>query len=352
MDDTTSTRKKKTAVFFCTHHAGHFNPILTLASMYVAAATEWQVHFFTCKSRQAMVEGIGAVFHHDCSAYENLHDACMQQISKLEAKPSVRVEGEFFPEQILPTTVAFLREGNIIARVKELDANVIVSDVSALWGVLAARVLKLPLITSCSCTLFETLEPAFGYMRELDFLKEAAAEIENDLGIKYDPMFSYMNESDFVIAWSFADYQPPSRRQQDHVHFYGCALPSNIDDHLDELAREDKQQSSEKSIMLFIENARSQGRRVIYCSLGTVVGQEKWTMPDQKGNTDDIVAEFYKVVQKTLGDSENYSVIVSIGQCRSLDDWKDKPDNFFVSQRVPQLLVLKHVDGVHYTLRQ
>jgi len=253
------------------------------------------------------------------------------------------VEGQFFPEQILPTPVAFLDDG-FLDRVQALEPDAMVADVSALWGILTARLLEVPLITSCSCTLFESLEPAFGYLREKSFSSKSAEWIRQRYGIEYDPMCSYMNESGFTIAFSLPELQPASRRSCATVHFFGAALSADIDRDLETASAEDRRLGGGKSVICFIEKARQSrpDKKLIYCTLGTVVGQEPWTLSGKKDG--DMVADFYEQVISVLGDKEDYSVVISLGCNRKVEGMSKNPRNFFMTQCVPQKVVLKMVD--------
>ena len=332
----------KTAVFVCTHHSGHINPITSLVSVFQKQG--WKVHFFSSPQRQAKIENTGATFHRDHSKFKSLQEAVVAAIThRFQLPLTANVEGEFLFEQILPATVEFLDDG-FVERVQNLSPDVLVCDVSSLWGVLTAQILKVPLITSCSCTLFDSasLEPIFGGLRDLPACQKAVRWIQQTYGIEYDALNSYMNESEFLICWSIPSFQPKCRRNDAKVHFYGAALTETIHKDIEQAASVDRE-LGENSVVKFIEKGRRETAKIIYCTLGTVVGQEKWTLVGKKDG--DMVTDFYQQVIQCFGDRSDYRFILSIGPNRKMEDLPDLPGNFFVSHFVPQLVVLNMVDA-------
>ena len=279
------------------------------------------------------------------SLYPSLHETCVTTIQdRFQAHLTDRARNEFFFEQILPATVAYLDEG-LIERVRALQPDVIVCDVSTLWGILAAKFLKVPLITSCSCTLFEatTKEAIFSYLRDLPVSKLCVSWLQSELGIAYDACDSYMNESDFLISWSLAALQPPSRRKSPNVHFFGAALDANVEQAVE--AAINPESPNQDSSIAFIQKAllRDPKTKVIYCTLGTVVGQEPWTILDVKEG-EDMVGSFYKRVLACFGNKPSVCLVLSIGANRSIKDLGNIPTNVHVANHVPQLAILKLAD--------
>lgn len=287
----------------------------------------------------------GLVFHRDHETHDSLHDtafACLNDRFKVPLTDNVK--GELLFEQVLPATVEFFENG-FVERVRKLSPDVIICDVSSLWGILTAKILKVPLITSCSCTLFDrdVLEAVFGYLRELPASKKAVKWLAEKYDVEYDPVSSYMNESSFLISWSIPVLQPPSRQDDAHVHFFGAAMPVTIETDLEVMIEADRRLGSE-SVVSFIEKSKKEdpSAKIIYCTIGTVVGQEPWTLAGKKDG--DMVADFYNQVIKCLGNRSHYRVILSIGTKRNIEDLGTIPSNFLVRNFVPQLAVLTMSD--------
>jgi UDP:flavonoid glycosyltransferase YjiC (YdhE family) len=178
------------------------------------------------------------------------------------------------------------------------------------------------------------------HLRDLEFLKQSAEWLRDTHGIDYDPRDSYCNESEFLITWSVKQFQFAEKKNASNVHYFGAAMPADMDACLKIEEEMDRQNSD--SLILWIEQARKTGKKVIYCCLGTVVGQEKWTLDGKEG---DMVADFYKMVFQFLGNHDGYCCIVSIGENRKLEDMDGiVPDNVYVRKCIPQLLVLSKVD--------
>jgi len=156
------------------------------------------------------------------------------------------------------------------------------------------------------------------------------------------------------VNWSVKDFQIAKKRESPNVHYFGAAMARDFDGFLQQEDQKDRQQPD--SLMDWVDQAKQSGKKVIYCSLGTVVGQEKWTLAGSQG---DMVAGFYHNIFNFLGDNSEYVCVVSIGHNREVEDMGTIPSNFFVCQRVPQILLLTRTDvfithcgnnGVHEAL--
>lgn len=203
-------------------------------------------------------------------------------------------------------------------------------------GFLAAKFLKVPLITSSK-------EAVFAHLRDLPVSKLCVSWLQSKLGIAYDACDSYMNESDFLISWSLAALQPPSRRKSPNVHFFGAALDANVEQAVE--AAINPESPNLDSSIAFIQKAllRDPKTKVIYCTLGTVVGQEPWTIMDVNEG-EDMVGSFYKRVLACFGNKPSVCLVLSIGTNRSIIDLGDVPANVHVANHVPQLAILKLAD--------
>jgi len=371
----------KTVVFVCSHHSGHIHPLLTLVDLF--GRHGYRVYFVTSHSRRSMVESAGATFLADDLEGNDLDTVTLQTIQdRLHLQPTEAVKGSVFFEQILPATVGYFRpENDLIGRIQQVQPSFMVCDVSALWGVVIAKyVLSVPLITSCSCSLMDTktIEGACGYLTGIDFLIKSKQWLLDNVPIhqslennkegldSYDIRFSYLNESKFMICWSFKDFQEcdTSKREAPHVHYFGAAMPRNITERLAQQTQDMNKPENDSSLADFVNQARAQKKRLVFISLGTVVGQEKWTL---QGAKEDMVASFYRRLFTVLGEidgdsahesakdnlgGKDFACILSIGKTRSVSDFDDPttgcstiPSNFYVASFVPQIWVLSQVDA-------
>ena len=358
-----SSDENKTVVFFCSHHSGHINPVISLVKLFRQA--NWTVHFFGFEQSRKKIESVTDHFHSVSDL--TLTDGAIQTLEKKFNMSHVpdNVKLEFFPEQILAGTVHIMDPSfKLVERVQALHPRAIVSDVSALWGVFVAKLLNLPLITSCSCTLFPSLEPAFGYLRDLDFMQKSSQWIHEQypgLGDQvYDPMLSYMNESDFTISWSCPQFQPPERQAEGGaVRFFGAALVwddgMSFEDAMKQEREKDLTKEDGDSIVRWLEAGKKAhpDRKVIYCSMGTVVGQEPWTKAaggSELNKDGDMIERLYRNLIQAVGSNDDYQCIISIGKERTVDDLiqrcpgKSLPSNIKCLNFVPQVLVLNEAD--------
>ena len=348
----------------------------------------WDIHFFSDPAVQCKIENAAAanvvaggssvvvppVTFHPIGKL-NVHDASATTIEdKFQLKQTPEVANHSFPHEILPATVYYMdpTNGSLIDRVKSLHPTVIVSDVSALWGVLTAQILNVPLITSCSCTLFEDLEGPFGHFRTIDFLQKSSEWIKETYNIDYDPMYSYMNESNYTVAFSAPIFQPSSRQQgsttttdnNTNVKFYGPAMEFDYVSYIEnEKSKDSAKANDESSLLKWLDDGKKlyPNRKVIFCSLGTVVGQEPWTIMERSNNNNntndndheqDMVATFYEKVFEVMKTKpyNEYQCIISIGKNRSIQDIKAEiPSNVKCVQCVPQVMLLELVVDVFIT---
>lgn len=96
----TTPEAPKTAVFVCSHHSGHINPILaSLVPLF--QSLHYEIHFFTAASRQATIENLeGNVIFHDDSvsklSMQQANQKATQDLFGLELQG--RGAHEFLPE--------------------------------------------------------------------------------------------------------------------------------------------------------------------------------------------------------------------------------------------------------------
>lgn len=325
-----SEKMLKKAVFFCSHHPGHIHAILCLVQIFVHHQVE--CHFIADASVQTIIEDAGAVF---CPLEPSLKVAAMHQVTaKFNCRPSHSMESASFFEQILPATVFWLP--TLLERLERLRPNLVVADTSAVWGMLAAKILHIPIVSSCATAVLAS-NTLFSHLRELDYIKLCVKWLKQTHGIDFDPADSYFAPTDFTISWSIPEFSPKTNLRK--IWFFGAATKR---DFWESSERERKQEQFCPGSVLQETQQRlkpSDRHWLIYCSLGTVVGHTPWTTQDG-----DFVRDYYQQLFVAIGNDPCYTCIVALGGHRSVESIGPIPSNVIVRNWLPQLLVLQEAD--------
>jgi len=148
------------------------------------------------------------------------------------------------------------------------------------------------------------------------------------MGIEYDPADSYLNYSGFTISWCNSKFLDIDPKADPRCRFFGASqpLPPPIDDVV-------SQASDAFPQLLSLREKVVQGEKLIYVSMGTVVGTEPWTKP--------LIGDFYKNVFDAFAGQSDVTVVVSIGKSLKIEQLPPPPPNYFVLNQVPQSALLR-----------
>jgi MGT family glycosyltransferase len=284
---------------------GHVNPSLPL----VAELTRQghRVTYLITESYRASVEAAGATFR----PYATLRDDYFESqglgghVPQQVGLALITTAGEIMPE---------LRQ---IAQEEQPD--VILFDGMCPWGLLLARVLRLPAVTSLSLM---ALSPRL--LLSLDGLRAVVPMLVKDfdkamqsnrkakalckqVGILPMPFASILNAyGDLTFSYTSSYFQPFADSVDKSIRFVGWTLNTQASDTAFSLERVGE-------------------RRLIYVSLGTV------------NNTD---RAFFQTCIEALADSDAF-VVMTTGNGIPPDSFGTLPENVAVYEWVPQIEVLK-----------
>ena len=110
--------------------------------------------------------------------------------------------------------------------------------------------------------------------------------------------------------------------------FFGASqpLPAPVDDIV-------SQASDAMPELASLRDKVAAGEKLIFVSMGTVLGAEPWTMA--------WVGDFYKRVFDAFAGQSNTTVVVSVGKVIKIEDLPPRPPNYLLFNTVPQPAILR-----------
>lgn len=327
-----SRSMSKTIVFFNTHHRGHIAPTIALASQFVSAGH--RVVYFAPSDGHTLLSCTGAELrHYEGDDHWLLRDRTLGVVEKqLDLPADDLLKKEFLLVQIIPATVALY--DFCVAQLRELNPHLVVYDCACAWAKLAASELCFPAVTSCSSTLMGKDErgAVLGFLKDRPEQRACVDWLRRERGIEYEATDAYCNYDEYTIVWSLPELQPHSTAFT-NAHFFGTSIPAVA------AAACKNDAAASDFAWARLEAAKASGKRVVYFSMGTVVGQEGWNI--------DILPLLRAFVQHFAQLAGRYFVVLSIGARKEPRDVlgdEAEPSNFIIKSIVPQIDVLSRAD--------
>lgn len=293
------------AVFFNIPASGHVNPSLPLVAELVRRGE--QIIYYDTENFRAKIEATGATFR----PYTQLDDSYLERHRLDGGNPprAARLMTELC-RQMLP---------ELISATRAEQPDYILYDSMCPWGVLVARILGLPSVTSLALLLFSTgmmlrssglqtlLPMLVKNMPNILAFTQTSRAIGRAYGVRPLSFTDFFNApADLIISYTMPPIQPEADTLGKHVHFVGPSIAPRGDSSgfpFDQL----------------------EGRQVIYVSLGTVLNNNP---------------AFFRVCLQAFTGTP-YTVVMSIGESVSLASLGTIPPNFIVRPFNPQLEILQ-----------
>ncbi len=293
------------ALFYNIPASGHVNPSLALVAELVRRGET--IIYYGTESFRAKIEATGAIFR----PYTQLDDSYFESNQLDGSNPTLT--GRYMLEQsrrMLP---------DLIAAARAEQPDYILYDSMCPWGVLVARVLRLPSVSSLALLLFSPamlirssglFTVASMMLKNLPNLR-AFSQTSSAIAREYSiaPLsFTefFFAPADLTISYTMPPIQPEAETLGKGVSFVGPSIAPRPD----------------SSGFPF---EQLEGRQVIYISLGTVINNNP--------------AFFRASIQAFAG--APYTVVMSIGDTVSLASLGTLPPNFIVRPFNPQLEILQ-----------
>jgi UDP:flavonoid glycosyltransferase YjiC (YdhE family) len=293
-----------------------------------------EVHYFAASSLRGAIEDDGAIFHNNGFDSWTLRDCAIYGSLALGCVPNDGILGEKLPEQAVVATLQLLPF--LLEEVRKIAPDVCVSDSGYPWGQITANLLGIPILSSCSSLMFtqDEMENIMSDLRTRECNVKAVDVLKKQYGIVYDPLYSYCNYSDFTISWCNPRFLGIDISKEPRCHFFGASqpLPSSDEEALKGALTQLKKQGDDFPLADLKQKVDA-GERVIYISMGTVMGTEPWSLP--------MVGPFYQNVFDAFKGEENTTVVVSIGKALKVQDLPLAPANYIVRNSVPQNALLR-----------
>lgn len=315
-----------TIAFYSTAHRGHLHPTFSLATLFRKAGH--RVVYFVPGDAKAAVESLDV----EVRCYKGdpcwtLRDAAMRVVGDVFGLEVDRlIEEELLFVQVLPALVDLL--SSVSGDLEEWAPDLVIYDSACPWAKIACRRLGIPAVSSCSSTVMARAqqEEVCGFVATRPDTERCRDFLRRVYALEYDPVEVYCNYDDLTIVWSLPELQPHAKALPS-ARFFGAGLPR-------------REHVGDGSIIRWMQECRDRGKTIIYLSMGTVVGQEKWSVP-----TTDMLRE----VMREFAVDQNVAFVVSTGERSDpralLRDGRERfPDHFLVARWVPQLAVLGETD--------
>jgi hypothetical protein len=293
--------------FFNIPAYGHVNPTLPVVTELVQR--RHRVIYFNSDAFEQVIEGTGAEFR----AYPNSGTSEADFAERVHNLVSVSV---FLLEESLRLLPYLL---DTLEREKP---DLVVFDSIALWGMLAARSLKVPSASSI-CTLVSEGVPGILTWRDyLQVFRQAYTYLPALMRLRRQLVKTYGSDifpgksilpcrGDLNIVYTSREFQPETPYIDDSFRFVGPSILTTTRTETD-----------------FPWNLLDLERTRIYLSLGTLYSDN---------------VEFYRTVITAFSDHPA-QFILSVGRQTDIHDLEPVPDNFIIQPSVPQLELLQKVD--------
>lgn len=290
-------------VFFNIPAHGHTNPTLGVVKELVSRGHK--VWYYSYNDFCDKIKSAGATFI-------SLNDYDCEQ--KLNAKDSTKIGKDlaFSTKVLVDTTLAL--DDKVIAEIKKLEPDCIVSDSMALWGKAVAMKLGIPYI--CSTTTFAFNKYSAKVMKQsifdlIKFLlsmpkisKQIKRLASNGYPVKSIVDIIGSDDNANTIVYTSPEFQPFSQTFSQKYTFVGPIV---------------------RTASEHIKKIRD---KLIYISMGTV-------------NND--MMSFYKSCIDAFSDTD-YQLIMSVGNLVNIKDFGQLPENISIYSFVDQIAVLKKAD--------
>jgi MGT family glycosyltransferase len=296
------------AIFYSVKGTGHVNPMLPLVR-----ALALRGHDVTCvltREWKDRVEALGARYHNTGEGDTHFTTAAYH--------PS-----GLFLRELMPAAVAVVP--HLLEHARGLQPDVIVYDTFAPWARVIGDVLGCPMVASISTLIMSQAEVRanFGTREERcdAYNQQALATLKQRWGVdlsNYDLGLWYAPDN---FSYSCAGLNPAAAEMSERVHFVG-PLVATGDDGARELATHGLRTRAELG-----------GRKRVYASMGTMVGEMRSLQP-----------AFFTPFIEAFARRVDWEMVISVGKTIDPQAFGTLPDNVIVRQSVPQVALLPHVD--------
>jgi len=257
----------RVVALFCPEHTGHMNPMLGLAGSLVEAG--WEVHFYVPKSARQQVEAHGCKWRHMGTEDFSIKGAAQETITQ-KLSLAVTKEIDILPFSVVPATLSALPF--LLKSVAELEPRFIVHDGCAPWGSVVAELLQVPrasLMTALPNAMARRDEASKRYSFEsLAILDATAAALKTEYGVDFNHNHAYEMYAPYTIVTSSRTWHKGNGEfPTDQFHYWGPLVSERK-------GSTTVEGNSAVERLLSDDRLGSEGRPLIFCSLGTVTTGE------------------------------------------------------------------------------
>lgn len=295
------------AIFYSVKGTGHVNPTLPL----VRALSErgHEVAYVLTREWKERIEALGARYHNTGEGDTHFTTAAYHPAG-------------LFLRELMPAAAAVVP--HLLEHARALRPDVIVYDTFAPWARVIGEVLGCPMVGSLSTLVMSTAEVRahFGTREErVDaYNQQALATLKQRWGVdlsNYDLGLWYAPDN---FSYSCAGLNPAAAEMTERVHFLGPLVATGDG-------------SAELEAHRLRPRAQLGGRRRVFVSMGTIVGEMRGLQP-----------AFFQPFIDAFARRADWEVVISVGKTIDPQAFAALPDNVIIRQSVPQVALLPHVD--------
>lgn len=280
---------------------GHINPTLPLVEELIRRGDE--VTYFCTEAFRDKIEKTGAKFR----SYDDLIEKQLQQL--------IGLQHPFDKINILIQSCELL-VSNILKKIDGEHFDYIIHDSFLGTGNILGEILKLPTVSTYTTfvpptKLFQLDEEIVRLDPKLKNFFIISNKLKDTYGIKAPSIADvFSNKGDLNIVFTSKFFQPGANEFDESYKFVGPSI-------------------NNRNEQISFPFEKLKNKKVVFISLGTIFN---------------IDSEFYEKCFKVF---EHYEAIfvLSIGNNLDIKDFSNIPDNFIISNYVPQLEILKYANA-------
>jgi MGT family glycosyltransferase len=294
-------------LFFNIPAHGHVNPTLPVVAELLQRGH--QVIYYDAETLEGAIKGTGAEFR----PYPDSSSSEADFASRVNDLPTIDM-------WVLEESIRLMPF--VLGEIDREKPDRVAFDTIAAWGMLAARLRKVPSVSSFSILAYELNSGPFTLRDYLYVFRQGLSKMQRLRGLRRQLVKTYGPEiypstanlpgkGDLNIVYTSREFHPDTRCIDDSFHFVGPSFLSATRKKID-----------------FPWESLDPERIKIYISLGTIYNQK---------------IELYRALLATYADHPA-QFILSTGHKVEIPDLGRPPDNFIVRNTVPQLELLPKVD--------
>lgn len=286
-------------IFYNIKGIGHLNPTIPFVKSLAQKGVE--IIYYTYPERKKLVEAAGARF---CNYGDD------------NFKTEQYNPGKNFVQQLIPATVGILP---FLAKKLQIECpDLLIYDSMAPWGYCLSKMFSIPAI--CMVSTFALNAKIRQDMYDFysvavdDKNRKAIVILKEKYNITRCLLDALGSYNDCNLVFTSKNFNPPlANMPSQNFHFVGPMITGR-----------------DEKIDFPLHKIMNTSRKIIYMSLGTILGED-----------DPSLIELFKMFISAFAEDKRFLLVLSIGKHFLVKDFDKIADNCLIYNYVPQLEILK-----------